>query len=323
MDGSPAPLPELDLKRLRYFVILAEELHFGRAAQRAFIAQPALSRTIKQLEDQLGVPLFTRSSRHVELTDAGRQLADDARSLLASADAMCERVLRAAEAPASLTVGFFTGDNTLGGAMREFTAVHPETVIAVRRIYWHNQTRAVLDGTVDVALVHLPIDDEGLRFELLHSEPRYAVLAADHPLADAGRVSIHDLQQDPVVLHHGASPAWEAFHNFDPRPDGRAARRGPEVTCLEEKLEVIATGHAISFLPESTASWLKTQSGIASILVTDMPPTEVGVAWSIEREDQVVLDFVSVLRRCGGTPSDAAGPLTPSRTTRLPAAIGV
>ncbi len=306
MDASTALLPELDLKRLRYFVTLAEELHFGRAAQRAFIAQPALSRTIKQLEDQFGVPLFTRSSRRVELTGAGRQLAEDARSLLASADAMCERVLRAADAPTSLTVGFFTGDNTLGGAMREFTARHPETVIAVRRIYWHDQTRAVLDGTVDAALVHLPIDDEGLRFELLHSEPRYAVLAADHPLAGAAEVSIHDLQQDPVVLHHGASPAWEAFHNFDPRPDGRAARRGPEVTCLEEKLEVIATGHAISFLPASTRFWLNTQSGLASVLVTDMPPTEVGVAWSVEREDELVLDFVAVVRACGGTPPHEA-----------------
>lgn len=306
MDGSSAPLPDLDLKRLRYFVTLAEELHFGRAAQRAFIAQPALSRTIRQLEDQFGVPLFTRSSRRVELTSAGRQLAADARALLASADAVCERVLRAADAPASLTVGFFTGDNTLGGAMREFTAVHPETVVAVRRIYWHNQTRAVLDGTVDVALVHLPIDDEGLRFELLHSEQRYAILAADHPLAGAAEVSIHDLQRDPVVLHHGASPAWEAFHNFDPRPDGRAARRGPEVTCLEEKLEVIATGHAISFLPASTASWLKTQSGVATVLVTDMPPTEVGVAWSVEREDEMILDFVSVVHACGDAPPHAA-----------------
>jgi DNA-binding transcriptional LysR family regulator len=301
MAGSP----DLDLRKLRYFVTVAEELHFGRAAQKAFIAQPALSRHIKQLEQQLGVELLTRTSRRVTLTDAGRQLAEDARSLLAAADATRERVIHAAQAQ-RLTVGFFTGDLTLAPAMRMFAGSHPDVAVDVHRIYWDDQTRGVLDGSVDLALVHLPIDDEGLELEPLHTEPRFAILAADHPLADRDSVGIEELADDPVILHHGATAAWEAFHNFDPRPDGRAARRGPEVTCLEEKLEVVAAGRAISFLPRSAAAGIPLQPGVVAVRVSDMPPTQVSIAWSAERENPLVLDFVEVARLCG-SPAAASG----------------
>jgi DNA-binding transcriptional LysR family regulator len=301
MEGSP----ELDLRKLRYFVTLAEELHFGRAAQKAFIAQPALSRNIKQLEQQLGVELLTRTSRRVALTDAGRQLAEDAQTLLAAADATRERVSRAAQAR-RLTVGFFTGDLTLAPAMRMFAGSHPDVAVDVHRIYWHDQTRGVLDGSIDLALVHLPIDDQGLQLEPLHTEPRFAILAADHPLAGRDSVGIEELGDDPVVLHHGASAAWEAFHNLDPRPDGRAARPGPEVTCLEEKLEVVAAGRAISFLPESAAAGIPLQPGVVAVPVVDMPPTQVSIAWSAERENPLVREFVEVALLCG-SPAAASG----------------
>jgi DNA-binding transcriptional LysR family regulator len=293
MEGS-----ELDLRRLRYFLTLAEELHFGRAAQRAFIAQPALSRHIKRLEEQLGVELLTRSSRRVALTDAGHQLAEDARTLLTVADAARERVSRAGQ-DRRLTVGFFTGDLTLAPAMRMFAESRPDVAVDVRRIYWDDQVRGVLDGSIDLALVHVPIDDQGLNVEPLHTEPRFAILAPDHPLADRDSVSIAELGDDRVVLHQGASAAWEAFHNLDPRPDGRAARPGPLVTCLEEKLEVVAAGRAISFLPESAAAGVALEPQVVAVRVTDMPPTQVSIAWSAERESPLVLEFVDVARVCG------------------------
>jgi DNA-binding transcriptional LysR family regulator len=293
-----AAAPELDLRKLRYFVAVAEELHFGRAAERTFVAQPVLSRQISQLEQQLGVLLLTRTSRHVELTDAGRQLLEDAPALLACAGATRERTIRAAQAPRSLAVGFYIGDSTLTPSLQAFETSHPDVTVEVRRIYWHDQTRRVLDGEIDVALVHLPIDDEGISLRQLHREPRVVILAADHELAGRTELTLAELPDDPVVMHRAASPAWEAFHNADPRPDGRAVRRGPEVTCLEEKLEHVAAGRAISFLPASAATMIALQPGVAAVPVTDMLPTKVCAAWCAERWTPLIEAFVSTAARC-------------------------
>ncbi|MCW2984507.1 MAG: LysR family transcriptional regulator [Conexibacter sp.] len=309
MAGPPVPLgsPELDLRRLRYFVILAEELHFGRAAERAFVAQPSLSRQISQLEQQLGVSLFARTSRHVELTDAGRQLADDARDLLAAADATRERVIRAARGPRALAVGFYVGDNTIGPVTRAFRESHPDVLVDVRRIYWHDQTTGLMDGSSDVSFVHLPVDEEGLTLRLLHREERVAVVAADHPLASREHVTLAELD-DPVILHRGASAVWEAAHNVDPRPDGRPVRPGPTVTCIEEKLEQVATGRAISFLPRSAAAMISLQPGVTALAVDDLPPLEICAAWRPARETPLILAFVAAAEALG----DGAGPGAPA-----------
>src|SRR5919201_3351084 len=118
------PGQPLDLRRLRYFVAVAEELHFGRAAERLYLAQPVLSRHVRKLETELGVELFARTSRHVELTPAGERLLEEARQLLAAADAASRRMRGVAAAPARLTIGFFVGD-TFTAAVRTFLAQRP------------------------------------------------------------------------------------------------------------------------------------------------------------------------------------------------------
>jgi DNA-binding transcriptional LysR family regulator len=207
---------DLDLRKLRYFVAVAEGLHFGRAAERLFVAQPILSRQIRKLEEELGAELLVRSSRHVELTDAGRQLLQEAKPLLAAADGASRRVRRAAEGLTTLTVGFFIGD-PVGRLARAFAEVRPEVTLEVVRSYWSDQTEVLRDGHVDVAFVHRPIDEEGLALPHLYSEPRLALLPSTHPLADRERLSITDLGDDPVILHRGATMPWESFHNTDPR----------------------------------------------------------------------------------------------------------
>ena len=223
MDAEPTGQLDLDLRKLRYFVAVAEELHFGRAAERLYLAQPVLSRQIQKLEQELGVTLFERTSRNVALTSAGRQLVDEARPLLAAGDAARRRVRQAAEARPTLTVGFFTGDTTVTRSIRLFRDRRPDVTTQVRRIYWSDQAQVLLDGAADVAFVHLPIDERGLELVPLYAEERVALLAADHPLARKKSLSITQLADDPVVLHRGASDAWEAFHNQNPRPDGHVA----------------------------------------------------------------------------------------------------
>jgi DNA-binding transcriptional LysR family regulator len=171
----------LDLRKLRYFVAVAEELHFGRAAERLYIAQPVLSRQVRKLEQDVGTDLLMRSSRTVALTPAGQQFLGEARSLLAAADAARRRMENIARGGANLMVGFFIGDD-FSAARRAFSATRPDVAIRLKRIYWHNQTEVLADGEVDVAFVHLPIDDEGLELGPERLEPRVG-----HP---AGQLSI-------------------------------------------------------------------------------------------------------------------------------------
>ena len=152
---------DVDLRKLRYFVAVAEELHFGRAAERLHIAQPVVSRQIRALEDELRAQLFVRTKRATELTPAGRQLLDDARPLLASADAMRRRVAQAARGPKTFTVGFMPGI-TVTPVVRAFTAAHPGVEVEVIRTTWDDQVDVLHDGRADVSIVRLPIDQAGL-----------------------------------------------------------------------------------------------------------------------------------------------------------------
>ena len=285
---------DLDLRRLRYFVAVADEMHFGRAAAQLYLAQPALSRQIRKLEEELGVELFVRTSRRVELTEAGRELLDAAKPLLAASLAAGRRARRAAKGGQRLTIGFFTGD-PITSAVRGLAIRRPDVVVDVVRIYWHDQTDSLLDGRVDVALLHLPVTTAGLKLVPLYDAPRVALLPRNHPLADRQEVSITDLANDPVILHRGASPAWEAFHNTDPRPDGSHPRSGPVVSNIEEKLEQVAAGRAISFLPVSAAVAITLQPDVVVVPVTDIPPTHVCLAWSVEAESELIRAFVSLV----------------------------
>jgi DNA-binding transcriptional LysR family regulator len=145
---------DLDLRKLRYFVAVADRLHFGRAANELHIAQPALSRQIRALEQDLGALLFTRDRHGVVLTDAGRQLLADAGPLLASADAVRRRVSVAARGSRRLVVGFRTGIPVIP-ATRAFEGRHPDVIVDVQRMEWDDQAPMLLDGRVDVGYVRL------------------------------------------------------------------------------------------------------------------------------------------------------------------------
>jgi DNA-binding transcriptional LysR family regulator len=287
------PGPPLDLRKLRYFVAVAEELHFGRAAQRLYIAQPVLSRQIRKLEQELGTDLLARTSRDVTLTPVGRQVLTEAKSLLAAADATRRRIEELASGQAALTIGFFVGDE-FTAALEAFGADYPDVALDMLRVYWHDQTEVLLDGRADVAFVHLPVDDEGLELLPVRSEPRVAVLPLGHPAAGKPEISIAELADDPVIIQRGATPSWQAFHNVDPRPDGRQPRPGPQVDNLEEKLQHIAAGRAISFVPASVAS-VVAQPGIAYVPVTDIPPIKICLAWKSEPPSPLVAAFVQAV----------------------------
>ena len=283
---------DLNLQRARCFQAVAEELHFGRAAERLHLAQPAVSRHIKVLEAELGVTLFERTSRQVALTRPGRLFLKDITPVLADADAAIRNARRSSRGEQTLIVGFMAG-TTAAAALRYTSSSHPEATIEIRQLEWTNQAAALRDGIVDVALVRLPIDTTALRIQTLYTEPRGALLPADHRLAAKDHISLSDVADEPVIRHrHGG--IWDDYWTVSPRPDGTTPPTGATVVTVAEKLEIVASGAAITFLPESAAAAYH-RHDVAWIPIDDIEPSVVAIAWPTRRKPRLVADFITHL----------------------------
>ncbi|NJP13187.1 LysR family transcriptional regulator [Streptomyces thermoviolaceus subsp. thermoviolaceus] len=280
---------DVDLRKLRYFVAVAEELHFGRAAERLFIAQPALSRQVRALEEELGVQLLRRDRRGTALTPAGAQLLEDALPLLAASAAMVRRVTAAATEKPVFTIGFMPGI-TVTPAVRALKERHASVSVRLVRTSWNDQVEVLSDGRADVSIVRLPVDQNGLTVQPLFTEPRLAVLPADHPLAGKPAVGVVDLADDHLLQDPEAVPEW--------RDVARELRTGerddvPPLHSVEEKLELVASGAGICVLPLSTAAFY-TRPDVVAVPVDDIGPSRVCLAWIAARRSRLIRDFAEV-----------------------------
>lgn len=286
---------DVDLRKLRYFVAVAELLHFGRAAQRLHIAQPVLSRQIRALEDELKVQLFVRNRRATELTRAGEQLLADAQPLLAGAEALRRRVGRAAREPDTFTVGFVPG-LIVTGPVRLLRERHPELTVDVVRTGWDPRVEVVRNGQADVSYARLPIDQRGLSTRPVLSEPRVAVLPIEHRLAGKDCIDIADLADDHLLQDPDAVPEWR-----DIATELRQAGRRPPLPVyysVEEKLEHVAAGHGVAVLPLSTATFY-TRPDVCHVSVSDIGPSQVCLVWDSARRSPLVQEFVALATELG------------------------
>jgi DNA-binding transcriptional LysR family regulator len=283
---------DLDLRKVRYFVAVADNLNFGRAALELHIGQPVLSRQIRALEQELKVRLFVRDKQATQLTPAGEALLEDARALLAAAGAARRRVQDIAAGERVFTVGFMPG-LIVTAAVREFSLRHPDVTVEVLRTDWINQTDVIHDGTVDVGYLRLPVDQRGLSMEPLLSETRVAVIPAGHRLAGKDTVTIADLAGEHLLQDPDAVPEWRdiAVELREGRPPGRI----PSFRTVEEKLEHVAAGHGIVVLPLSTATFY-TRQDISHVLVSDIAPNQVCLAWDRLRRSSLIRDYVAIAR---------------------------
>jgi DNA-binding transcriptional LysR family regulator len=286
-----AMTPDLDLRKLRYFVAVADELNFGRAAETLMIAQPVLSRQIRAFEDELGVQLFVRDTRGTELTEHGQMLYREAEGLLASAAAMQRRVAVAARGEAVFTVGFMPG-LVVTEAVRAFQRTNPEVEIRVMRTSWEDQVRVLHDGRADVSYLRRPFEATGLSTVPLFSEPRVVMLPADHELSAATGVLMNDLATEHLLQDPAAVPEWAAVAAEMRRR--RGSGRSPSRT-VEEKLELVAVGSGIAILPLSTARFYR-RPDVRFVPVTDLPPTEVQLGWEESRRSRLIAAFVETVR---------------------------
>jgi DNA-binding transcriptional LysR family regulator len=195
--------PRLELRHLRYFCTVADELHFGRAAIRLALSQPALSVQIRQLEDMVGAQLFDRHSRHVALTDAGRVLEESARRILRDVDAAIDATRQASAGHIGvLRVGFSATlmTSTLAHVVRAYRLRHPGVRLDLRELATAEQVEALLRGDLDVGFMRGAENDPRLHVELFAREPLLIAVNRDHPCATMKRVRLSTLAHDPWVL---------------------------------------------------------------------------------------------------------------------------
>ncbi|GBL55868.1 putative transcriptional regulator [Pseudomonas citronellolis] len=193
----------MDLKQLRYFIAVAEELHFGRAAARLFISQPALSFDIKKLEEQLGIQLLVRNNKSVKLTNAGQVLLDEARSLLLQAEKVKRLTLLSAEgAVGQLRVGFVNSMlyRGLPRAMARFEAEQPNMEVVLMEMNTSEQALALQRGQIDIGFVHWARLPAGIASECLVADPFLCCVPAGHRLAGRARIDLAELRDEGFIL---------------------------------------------------------------------------------------------------------------------------
>jgi DNA-binding transcriptional LysR family regulator len=244
----------VDLHQLRCFVAVAEELHFSRAAARLNLAQSAVSAHIRHLEDEIGAPLFIRGSRSAQLTPIGERLLDDAQEVLAAAD----RALARAQAGARRQRGVLMLGSIgpalvplLAPLLSAFAEEHPGTQVEIRAFGFREVITAVIDRRVDVAFVHLPLDEPELVITPVLDEPRVVVLPARHRLASRSSLRAADFADEQFVTHPPTvAEVWRDFWLLVPET-GRRPRVSPRTADnLEDFLMLIARGEGIDTAPE-------------------------------------------------------------------------
>jgi DNA-binding transcriptional LysR family regulator len=234
--------PDLDLRLVRYFTVVADHRHFGRAAEALRVAQPSLSRQIRRLEQDLGARLLDRTPQGTQLTEAGEVFLPRAKALLRSA-AQAAAATRAAAEPSRITIGYLTS-LIITPVVREMRRRHPDADVQTRHLAWDEARAALLDHRVDAVVARLPFATGQLHVTVLYDEPRALLVPRDHRLAGKESVTIDDIADEPMP--RVPDPVWNAFWRIDPRPDGSRAPDGPFVEALEDKLELIAAGQAVA-----------------------------------------------------------------------------
>ncbi|USX52758.1 LysR family transcriptional regulator [Lentzea sp. HUAS12] len=258
-------MDDLETRELRYFVAVAEELHFGRAAERLGIAQPPLSRAILQLERRLGVKLLDRDRRGAALTGAGEVLLREARTALDAVAAAARRTRRAADPSRPLVLV------TKAGASHELLRDlldAAETPVEVLLCEVGEQAHRLRDGQADVAVMHRPYDDlAGFETQDLHVEGQVAIVPATHPLAARESVALAEVSDVPGL----PIARW-------PRLDGTYPEGpGPEVRTQSQLAQLVALGLTLLVIPASSRAWQWPEH--VAVPVVDAPDVTTVLAW--------------------------------------------
>lgn len=292
---------------MRTFLVLADELHFGRAAERLGLSQPRVSRLISALEREAGGPLFDRTTRRVRLTPLGTRLRDGWRpaygQLLAAFD---DARTAARQAEGTLRIGFTltTGGAALTRLVRAFTAAHPRCDVQLRETGLRDLYEALRRDDIDVLVSWLAVDEPDLTAgPAIEYRARVLAVSRDHPLTARGSVSAEDLADYETAW----SPPGALFDAIVPprTPSGRPVRRTRAAGGLHETLALVASGQIVH--PTSAGLPLAQRSDITLLPLTGLPPLQLGPIWCTAHENARIRALASVaatLARTSREPQD-------------------
>ncbi|MFJ4165821.1 LysR family transcriptional regulator [Microbacterium sp. NPDC089698] len=265
---------EFDLRKLRYFVAVAEEGNFTRAALFLHIAQPVLSRQIKELERELGGALLIRHPRRLELTPAGSKLLTDGRRLLAAAASLSEGVRSLAAGTRRLTIGHHRAVS-VRPMVQAFQHARPGVEVTVVPLDHGKEAHAVMSGEVDLAVVCLPVPPEGVTTTVLWEEPTMVALSAAHALAQRSTVTLANLAPFDRI-------------RFDSDELG-----GRTLRDADDRLDFLADSASVHLVPSLVAQRYR-HPDVNFIPVTDAPRTPVVALHAASREAALIGDFIAV-----------------------------
>jgi DNA-binding transcriptional LysR family regulator len=289
----------VELRDIEIFLTLAEELHFGRTAERLHVSQARVSQAIKQQERRIGAPLFERTSRKVALTPIGEQLrADLAIGYQRITDAV-EAATAAAHGHQGQLVLGVTGPlaQEISPVTDVFRARHPDCELLVREVVFSDPFGPLRRGEVDLALIWFPVHERDLTLgPVMVIDPVVIAVAAWHPLAAQGRVCMEDLGDYPVMQSTLPIPAyWEEALQPRTTPSGRPIVRGPSVATWEEVMTSVTTGEAVSFAG-SQAIRYHSRPDIAYLPIEDGHTLQWGLIWRSDTDRPLVRAFADIAR---------------------------
>ncbi|WP_375426670.1 LysR family transcriptional regulator [uncultured Friedmanniella sp.] len=292
---------DVELRQLRYFLAVADELNFTRAAAQLRLDQPALSRQIRRLEHTLGVALFVRTSRRVELTPAGARLQVGARELLAREESVLAEVRSlGVSRPTRLRLGWLVPfrDQLMARLVRSFEADADATVDLVRTDFT-DPSGGLAAGLVDAAIVNPPLATSGLSYLPLLRERRVVIIADTHPLARQQTVTLADL--DALDLLWAVPPSddqvWQDHWAAADMPGRRLPARRWAIAENQDYLQRVAAGQAFGLNLVGAVGDALRDYGIAAVPVSDLGPTTIALAWRTGDPNPLLPDLAAAARR--------------------------
>ena len=290
----------MELRHLRYFVAVAEELHFSRAAERLHMAQPPLSQQIRQFEDELGVALFIRTRRSVRLTDAGRVILEDARRTLAQAAKIALDARRAAQGEAGILRLGFSGAapyTTLPTLLRAFRTQFPDVALSLFERSSEEQIELLATGAIDAGLIRLPVANlpPSLIVRSIVREPLMLALPRGHRLARQRTVPIRALAREPFIMipRHVAPGLFDTIDRACRRA-GFAPIIGQEAVQIQTIVSLVSAGLGVAIVPASIRN-LQRSRVVYRALSPGSATTEMALAYDRENPSAVLRTFIGVV----------------------------